>query len=221
MRRREFITLLGGTVAGSPLCACVQPVMPVIGFISSSNSASPGSEFERLLTAFRKGLNERGYVEGQNIAFEYRDAEGDVDRLPGLAAELIRLDVDVIVTSTDLATRAAKGATTKIPILMVAINYDPIALGYIDSIARPGANVTGLSTLAADLEGKRIELLKELLANLARVASWWHTDGDLNRPIECFTDMTRSRQRGFAEYVSTLDSFSRLFTSLRKHKIIP
>lgn len=109
-------------------------------------------------------------MDGQNIVIEYRDAEGDVDRLPDLAAELVRLDVNVIVTATDPATRAAKRATATIPIVMVAINYDPIALGYVDSIARPGANITGLLFQHLELLAKRFGLFKEMLPSVSRVA---------------------------------------------------
>jgi putative ABC transport system substrate-binding protein len=121
------------------------------------------------MQAFEQRLRDLGYIEGQSIAIEFRNAEGQVDRLPGLAADLVRLDVDVIVTATDLATRAAKGATTRIPILMVAINYDPIALGYIDSLARPGANVTGLFFQHLELLAKRFGLFKEMLPSVKRV----------------------------------------------------
>jgi putative tryptophan/tyrosine transport system substrate-binding protein len=120
--------------------------------------------------AFEQRLRELGYFEGQNIVIEYRNAEGEIDRLPDLAADLVRLDVNVIVTANDPATRAAKGATTTIPILMMAINYDPIALGYIDSIARPGANVTGLYFQHLELLAKRYGLFKEMLPFVRRVA---------------------------------------------------
>src|SRR5260370_41644003 len=119
--------------------------------------------------AFEQRLRELGYIEGQNIVIEYRNAEGEVDRLPDVPADLVRLDVNVIVTATDPATRAAKGATATIPILMMAINYDPIALGYIDSIARPGANVTGLFFQHLELLAKRFGLFKEMLPSVGRV----------------------------------------------------
>jgi putative tryptophan/tyrosine transport system substrate-binding protein len=165
VKRREFIAGLGA--AAWPLAVRAQKSGKIVrlGMLATANPRSAP-----FYQAFEQKLRDLGYIEGQNIAFEYRDAEGDVDRLPGLAAELIRLDVDVIVTSTDLATRAAKGATTKIPILMVAINYDPIALGYIDSIARPGANVTGLFFQHLELLAKRFGLFKEMLPNVRRVA---------------------------------------------------
>ena len=141
MTRREFITLLGGGAAAWPLAARAQRPGKIarLGYLSTANPRSVA-----FFRAFEERLRDLGYIEGQNILVEYRNAEGNVDRLPDLAADLVRLDVNVIVTATAPATRAAIRATTTIPILMVAINYDPIALGYIDSLARPGANVTGL-----------------------------------------------------------------------------
>src|SRR5260370_19861778 len=119
--------------------------------------------------AFEQRLRELGYIDGRNIVIESRNAEGEVDRLPDVPADLVRLDVNVIVTATDPATHAAKEATTTIPILMMAINYDPIALGYIDSIARPGANVTGLFFQHLELLAKRFGLFKEMLPSVGRV----------------------------------------------------
>ena len=168
MRRREFITLVSGAaVATWPLRALAQQSRKMfrIGYLSSANPRSAP-----FMQAFEQRLRDLGHIEGQTIAIEFRNAEGQVDRLPGLAADLVRLDVDVIVTATDLATRAAKGATTKIPILMVAINFDPIALGYIDSLARPGANVTGLFFQHLELLAKRFGLFKEMLPSVGRVA---------------------------------------------------
>src|SRR5436309_2780909 len=133
MQRREFIAVLGGVAMAWPLAARAQKSgkMTRVAILSTANPRSAP-----FFQAFEQRLRDLGYVEGQNIAFEYRNAGGEVDKLPTIAAELVRLDVDVIVTSTDVATNAAKGATTQIPIVMVAINYDPIALGYIDSIVR-------------------------------------------------------------------------------------
>ncbi len=167
MRRREFITFLSAAAATWPLRALAQQSRKMfrIGFLSSANPRSAP-----FMQAFEQRLRDLGYIEGQSIAIEFRNAEGQVDRLPGLAADLVRLDVDVIVTATDLATRAAKEATTRIPILMVAINYDPIALGYIDSLARPGANVTGLFFQHLELLAKRFGLFKEMLPSVGRVA---------------------------------------------------
>jgi putative tryptophan/tyrosine transport system substrate-binding protein len=117
-----------------------------------------------------QGLRDLGYVEGQNVAFEYRSADSKVERLRTLAADLVRLNVDVIVTSTAPAAGAAKQATTTIPIVMVGVNYDPLALGYVASLARPGGNVTGLFFLHLDLVAKRLGVFKEMLPSISRVA---------------------------------------------------
>jgi putative tryptophan/tyrosine transport system substrate-binding protein len=167
MRRRTFITLLGGAAVTWPLAARAQKSGKTarIGYLSSANPRSMPA-----FQAFEQRLRELGYFEGQNIVIEYRNAEGEVDRLPDLAADLVRLDVNVIVTASDPATRAAKGATGTVPILMIAVNYDPVALGYIDSIARPGANVTGLYFQHLELLAKRLGLFKEMLPSVGRVA---------------------------------------------------
>jgi putative ABC transport system substrate-binding protein len=136
-----------------------------IGYFSAANPRSAP-----FFQAFEQRLRELGYIEGQNIAIEYRNAEGRPDRLPGLAAELVRLNVNVIVTATAHATRAAKEATTAIPIVIVGINFDPVALGHVASLPRPGANVTGLFFLDLDLMTKRFELFKETLPTVKRVA---------------------------------------------------
>ncbi len=135
-----------------------------VGVLSTANPRSAP-----LFQAFEQRLRELGYVERQNLAIEFRNAEGKSDRLPGLAAELVRLNVDVIVTATDPATRAAQRATSTIPVVMVAINYEPIALGYIASLARPGANVTGIFFRHIELTSKRLELFKEMLPGVSRV----------------------------------------------------
>ncbi len=170
MRRRELITLLGGTAAGWSLSACSQqPAMPVIGFISSSN-ASPGTEFARLLTAFRKGLNEVGYVEGQNIAIEYRWAGGQYDRLSALAADLVRRQVSLIAATGGLPSAlAAKAATETIPILFV-IGIDPVQAGLVTNLSRPGGNATGVSVFTTELAEKRLELLHKLVPEAATIA---------------------------------------------------
>ena len=171
MRRREFITLLGGTVAALPLCACGQPAMPVIGFISSSsNSAPPGTEFARLLTAFRRGLNERGYVGGQNIAFEYRWAGGRYNQLPELVADLVRRQVGVIAATGGLPSAlAAKAATKSIPILFV-VGTDPVQVGLVTSLGRPGGNATGVSVFTTELAQKRLDLLHQLVPSATTIA---------------------------------------------------
>ncbi len=139
--------------------------IPRIGFLSTVSPSAIAARTE----AFRQGLRELGYVEGKNIVIEWRYAEGKLDRLPALAAELARLKVDVIVTAGAGSTRAAKEATVTIPIVMTNVG-DPIGSGFVASLARPGGNITGLSTLAPELSGKRLELLKEIVPRLSRVA---------------------------------------------------
>ena len=139
--------------------------VPRIGFLSAASPSAISARIE----AFRQGLRELGYVEGKNIIIEWRSAEGKLDRLSEITAELVRLKVDVIVTGGPIPTRAAKEATVTIPIVM-AFDIDPVGLGFIASLARPGGNITGLSTLAPEISGKRLELLKETVPKLSRVA---------------------------------------------------
>jgi len=165
--RRTFLAGAGAVVLALPLAAEAQQPGKVsrIGVLATANPRSAP-----FYQAFEQRLRELGYVDGQNIAFEYRDAEGKLDRLPGLAAELVRLNVNVIVAASDAATRAAKEATTAIPILIAGINFDPVALGYVASLARPGANVTGVFFLHLELTAKRFDLFKEMLPRVKRVA---------------------------------------------------
>ena len=139
--------------------------VPRIGFLSAASSSAIAARVE----AFRQGLRELGYVEGKNIFIEWRFAEGKSDRLPSLAAELVRLKVDVIVSEAPTSTRSAKQATATIPIVMV-FDDDPVGSGFVASLARPGGNITGLSTLSPEISGKQLELLKEIVPRLARVA---------------------------------------------------
>ena len=169
--RSALISKTGGliltlTLLTAPLGATAQEAkMYRIGYLSSANPRSTA-----FFQAFEQRLRELGYIEGQNMAIEYRNAEGRLDRLPGLATELVRLNVNVIVTATDHATRAAKQATTTIPILIVGVNFDPVALKFVTSLARPGTNVTGLFFLHLDLTAKRFGLFKEMLPTVKRVA---------------------------------------------------
>ena len=144
-----------------------QKKVPRIGYLSTGDAASESARGEGI----RQALRERGYIEGQNIAIEYRYAEGKRDRLPELAAELVRLKVDVIVVAGgDGGTQAAKDATKTIPIVLTGAGSDPVEAGFIDSLAHPGGNVTGITNLSRELGGKRLELLKEAVPKLARVA---------------------------------------------------
>jgi putative ABC transport system substrate-binding protein len=154
-------------VFGAAVVQAQQPKkVPRIGYLSSADAASDSIRSE----AIRLALRERGYIEGQNIVSEYRYAEGKLDRLPDLAAELVRLKVDIIVVGGDIPTRAAKNATKTIPIVMMGTGSDPVEAGLVESLARPGGNVTGITLLARELGGKRLELLKEAVPKVARVA---------------------------------------------------
>jgi putative ABC transport system substrate-binding protein len=146
--------------------------VPRIGLLSPFSPSATESWHQ----AFRQGLRELGYVEGKNIVIEYRYAEGKRDRLPDLAADLVRLKVDIIVASVNTDALAAKNATREIPIV-VASGGDPVALGLVESLARPGGNVTGLSQISPELAGKRLELLKEIVPKLSRVAVLWNPQG--------------------------------------------
>ena len=148
--------------------ATAQPKkVPLVGYLSNTYAATDSARAEGI----RLALRELGYIEGQNIAFEYRYAEGKVDRAPEHAAELVRLKVDIIVVASgDPWIRAAKNATKTIPIVMVGVGSDPVRAGFVESLARPGGNVTGLTALTRELGGKRLELLKEAVPKLSRVA---------------------------------------------------
>src|SRR6516225_6091449 len=172
LRRREFIMLLGGAAVARPRAARAQQAgvrIPRIGIIDDAP----------IWDHFRQGLHDLGYIEGRNIAFEYRSAEGDFDRLRQAARELASLPVNVLVVYGSSATRAARQATSTIPIVMIGVG-DPVRARFVTNLALPGGNVTGTTNLGPELVGKRIEILKECVPGLARVAFLWNPDNDSN-----------------------------------------
>jgi putative ABC transport system substrate-binding protein len=172
MERRTFMAVVSGGLLAAPLAATAQQTGKVyrIGYLSGGSST-----LTHLIDAFRQGLRELGWVEGQNIVIDYRFAEGRYDRLPDLAAELVRLKVDVIVASPSPPAAAAKNATGTIPIVMIGAGADPVGQGLITSLARPGGNVTGLSySVGQEIFGKQLALLKEAVPNVRRVAVLWN-----------------------------------------------
>ena len=172
MNRRDSIAALAALGAALPLARAQQPSkIPRIGLLSPFSPAATALWHQ----AFRQGLRDLGWVEGKNISIEYRYAEGRSDRLPDLAADLVRLKVDIIVAAVPADALAAQKATKAIPIVMAA-GGDPVAVGLVESLARPGGNVTGLSTMTPDLAGKRLELLKEIVPKLSRVAVLWNPE---------------------------------------------
>jgi putative ABC transport system substrate-binding protein len=166
IKRREFITLLGGAAAAWPgAVGAQQAKVARIGFLGLVSAASHASR----VTALRAGLRDLGWIEGRNILIEFRWAEGNYDRLPELAAELVRLNVDVLVTHGSTGALAARKATSTVPIVITALP-DMLALGLVESLSRPGGNITGLSFFNAELAAKRLELLKEAIPALTKAA---------------------------------------------------
>ena len=176
-KRREFITLLGGTAAW-PLAARAQQAGKVhrIGVLETISTTLNVANFY----ALREGLRQLGYAEGQNLVIEYRSADGRDDRFPGLARELLALKVDVIVTRGTPAAKAVKNATSTVPVVMMA-SGDPVGVGLVTSLARPGGNITGLSAIVGELSPKRLELIREIVPGLARIAVLANTSNDAVR----------------------------------------
>jgi len=173
MKRREFVTLLGGTAALWPIASrAQQPAMPVLGFLRST----PAGPFPHIVAAFRQGLKEAGFNEGQNVAIEFRYADNQIDRLPALADELVRRPVNVIVANV-LGALAAKNATTAVPIVFVT-GSDPVKDGLVASLNRPGGNITGVSFVSGALASKRFEILRQLTPNAKTTALLVQLDSD-------------------------------------------
>ena len=166
MKKILLFLLVSVVVGGGGTAQAQQPTkVPLIGYLTAASLSANTARHE----AFRQGLRELSYLEGKNIVIEWRSADGKPDRVPTLAAELVRLKVDIIVSGGPAATRTAKAATSTIPIVMTNVR-DPVGDGVVASLARPGGNITGLSTFAPELSGKRLEILREVVAKLSRVA---------------------------------------------------
>ncbi len=217
MDRRTFIGRIAGALLAAPLAAEAQPAakVPRIGYLSSNLAGSP-----YMTEGFRQGLRDLGYVEGRNVVIEFRDAEGKLERLPALAAELVELKVDVIVVGGTVAAVAAKQATSTVPIVFVSA-IDPVTDGLVTSLARPGGNSTGLSTLAPELLGKRLEHLKQVVPGVSQVAVLWQpgalserTERDLRKEAEVAARALGVRLQFVA--VRGPDDFDRAFSEMTK-----
>jgi putative tryptophan/tyrosine transport system substrate-binding protein len=178
MRRRKFLAAFGGAAALWPLAGIAQPrSVPTVGVLAVASQGM--QDFWRL---FREAMQERGYIEGQSIRYEFRSDEGQVSRLPELAAELVRLHVDVIVTWFTPAAKAAKQATREIPIVM-ALAGNPVETGLVESLARPGGNITGMAGVAAELAGKSVQLIREMLPSAKRVVALANAPDPFSKPF--------------------------------------
>jgi putative ABC transport system substrate-binding protein len=220
MNRKIIVCLLTGCLMCIALSAEAQQPkkVPRIGYLSSADAARDSARSEGIQLALR----ELGYIEGQNIAIEYRYAEGKVDRAPELAAELVRLKVDIIVVASgDPWIRAAKNATKTIPIVMVGVGSDPVRAGFVESLARPGGNVTGLTALNTELGGKRLELLKEAVPKLARVAVLYDPANppSLHEVKELLPADARALKLTIQPWeIRAVDDFEKVFAALNKHR---
>ena len=208
MRRREFISGLGSAVALPLAARAQQPKVPVVGFLSSGSAVA-----ETPPSAFRQALNERGYFEGRNVVFEFRWAEDQYDRLPGLARDLVQRRVDVIVTLGNINTAlAAKAATSTIPIVF-AMGSDPVEFGLVSNLARPGGNVTGVTVLNRELMAKRLEILRELLPN-ETVVGLLVNPSNLNTDLVVRELQEVSQSKGSALHVVAVSTKSNLDTAI-------
>ena len=216
--RRDLITLLGGAAAWPLAARAQQPGLPVIGFLGSESPAL----FAGLLRAFQQGLGEAGFVEGHNVAIEYLWAEGRYDRLPALAADLVRRQVTVIFAAPGVSGLAAKGATTTIPIVFTT-GIDPINYGLVTSVNRPGGNLTGVSTVSVELGPKRLELLHELVPAAATIAYLGNSTNPANNNGPNITEIYQAAAPSLGLKLLNLDAtserdFENVFASMRKEK---
>jgi putative ABC transport system substrate-binding protein len=199
LRRREFITLLGGAAAWPLAARAQQPATPVVGVLS----VAPFETNVQGMAAFREGLRATGYVEGQNVLVEYRSAESQIDRLPALAAELVRRPVAVILaTNGDFALRAARAATGTVPIVFVTAG-DPVETGFVPSLNRPGANITGVTFLSHALAAKRLEMLRELVPTATEIGL---LENPANRNTEPDTRDVLAAARSLGRQIHVVDA---------------
>lgn len=219
LNRREFIALVGGAAAWPLVAHAQQSAMPVIGFLGT---ISPDRWASRL-HAFRQGLSETGYVEGRNVGIEYRWAEGQIDRLPALAADLVRRQVRVIATPESTpGAFAAKAATTTIPIVF-SVGVDPVAVGLVASLNRPGGNLTGVTNLNAEILPKRLELMHELVPTATTIALLVNPSNPLVAETESRDAQTAARTLGLQLHVlhaSTDRDFDTVFASLAQMRAV-
>jgi ABC-type uncharacterized transport system substrate-binding protein len=217
MRRREFFTLVGGLAAWPLAARAQQPATPVIGYL---DSRSP-DEGESRAAAFRRGLQESGYIVGQNVAIEYRWADQQIDRLPAMAADLVKRHVTVIATGTTPAVLAAQAATTKIPIVF-EVGTDPVRLGLVATLNRPGGNVTGVTNLIVEVAPKRLELLHELLPTAKVMALLLNPDDRALAQAQAREVLSAARNRGLELHVLNARSegdFDAVFADIKRLRV--
>ena len=215
MRRREFLTLVGGAAAAWPFAArAQQTAKPVVGFLNGASAEN----YARFANEFRRGLNEMGFIEGQNVLVEYRWADGHYDRLPELAADLIRRHVTVIAATSTPAALAAKAATTTIPIVFTTAS-DPVGLGLVANLARPGGNMTGATQLNMELGPKRLELMHQLLPKATAIALIVNPTNPVVAEVQSRDAQEAARALGLQLQIlqaSTEDEFDKAVANLPK-----